>query len=110
MAARKPGMIDIVIQDSGIGMTEDQIAMALQPFRQIDSSLARKYEGTGLGLALAKRLTELQGGELLVESICGKGTKVTLRLPGAGTAEIHTLPLKKLPFGQVWPQGAAAAK
>jgi len=110
MAARKPGMIDVIIQDTGIGMTEEQIAMALQPFRQVDGSLARKYEGTGLGLALAKRLTELQGGELILESACGVGTKVTLRLPAAGSAQVHPLPAKKRSFGRVWPDGAAVAQ
>jgi len=109
MAARKPGMIDVVIEDTGIGMTEAQIVMAFQPFRQADGSLARKYEGTGLGLALAKRLTELQGGELILESIFGAGTKVTLRLPVADPAEIHTLPTKKRRFDRVWPSGAAVA-
>ena len=109
MAARKPGMIDVVIEDSGIGMTEEQIVMAFQPFRQADGSLARKYEGTGLGLVLAKRLTELQGGELILESVFGAGTKVTLRLPVADPAEIHRLPTKKRHFGRVWPSGAAVA-
>ena len=109
MAARKPGMIDVVIEDTGIGMTAEQIAVAFQPFRQADGSLARKYEGTGLGLALAKRLTELQGGELILESVFGAGTKVTLRLPAADPAQIHVLPAKKRRFGRVWPSGAAVA-
>lgn len=91
-------MIDIVIEDTGIGMTEDQIAEACQPFVQADGSLARKYEGTGLGLALAKRLTELQGGELLLDSACGVGTKAILRLPAAATALIQSLPAKRRVF------------
>ena len=109
MAAGQPGMIDVVIEDSGIGMTAEQIVMAFQPFRQADGSLARKYEGTGLGLALAKRLTELQGGELMLESVLGAGTKVTLRLPAADPAKIHALPKRKRYFGRVWPGGAAVA-
>jgi len=109
MAARKPGMIDVIIQDTGIGMTDQQIAMAFQPFSQVDGSLARKYEGTGLGLVLAKRLTELQGGELILESVHGVGTKVTLRMPAADSAHIHSLPAKKRRFPGVGPKNAAVA-
>jgi signal transduction histidine kinase len=109
MAARKPGMIDVMIEDTGIGMTDKQIAMAFQPFSQVDGSLARKYEGTGLGLALAKRLTELQGGELILESVYGVGTKVTLRMPAADSAQIHSLPVKKRRFAGVGPKNAAVA-
>jgi signal transduction histidine kinase len=109
MAARKPGMIDVIIQDTGIGMTDKQIAMAFQPFSQVDGSLSRKYEGTGLGLALAKRLTELQGGELILESIIGVGTTVTLRMPAADLSQVHSLPPKKRRFPRVWPKNAAVA-
>jgi signal transduction histidine kinase len=102
-------MIDVMIEDTGIGMTDKQIAMAFQPFSQVDGSLARKYEGTGLGLALAKRLTELQGGELILESVYGVGTKVTLRMPAADSAQIHSLPAKKRRFPGVGPKNAAVA-
>jgi signal transduction histidine kinase len=55
----------------------------MEPFRQIDSSLSRRYEGTGLGLPLAKTLTELHGGTLTLESQPSLGTCVTITLPGA---------------------------
>ncbi len=62
-------------------MTSDQIATARQPFRQIDSSLARKYEGTGLGLPLAEGLMHLHGGTLELTSIVGVGTTATAIFP-----------------------------
>ena len=69
--------------DSGIGMTSDEILMALEPFRQIDSRLSRKYDGTGLGLPLTKHLLELHGGRLEIASTPGVGTAVTMRFPAA---------------------------
>jgi len=71
----------VTIIDTGIGMRADEIGIALQPFRQIDNSLARRYEGTGLGLPLARLLTELHGGQLHIDSAPGIGTAVTVTLP-----------------------------
>ena len=71
------------VTDSGIGMTSDEILMALEPFRQIDSRLSRKYDGTGLGLPLTKHLLELHGGRLEIASTPGVGTAVTMRFPAA---------------------------
>ncbi len=69
------------IADSGIGITPEDIPKALAPFRQIEGALNRKYEGTGLGLPLAKTLTEMHGGTLELHSEIGVGTRVTLRFP-----------------------------
>jgi signal transduction histidine kinase len=74
------GGLEIVIADTGIGMDEKGLAKALQPFEQIDSSLARKHAGTGLGLPLACRLVEMHGGRLDIRSQPGAGTTVTIRL------------------------------
>jgi signal transduction histidine kinase/HAMP domain-containing protein len=71
----------IEIADTGIGMTPDEVQIALTPFGQVDSRLERKYEGTGLGLPLARSLVELHEGTLRIESEPGKGTKVRVRLP-----------------------------
>jgi len=71
----------IVVEDTGIGMAPETLPVALAPFGQVDSSLARKYEGTGLGLPLAKRYMELLGGALEIASDLSKGTAVTLVLP-----------------------------
>jgi len=69
------------VVDTGIGIAEEDIALALAPFSQIDSDFSRKYEGTGLGLPLTKALTELHGGALSLESKVGIGTTVTVRFP-----------------------------
>ena len=73
---------NLVIRDTGIGMTKEQIDIALKPFRQVHgSSLARRYQGTGLGLSLSRQIMELHDGELNVTSKLGKGTEVTLHFP-----------------------------
>jgi len=69
------------VVDTGIGMALDDIPKALARFGQVDSELARKYEGTGLGLPLTKALVELHGGYLDLQSKVGVGTAVTVRFP-----------------------------
>jgi signal transduction histidine kinase len=71
----------LAVADSGIGIAPDDIPKALEVFGQVDSSLARKYEGTGLGLPLSKQLMELHGGNLSLESQVNVGTTVTVTLP-----------------------------
>lgn len=73
--------IRFVLTDTGIGMSEAEIEKALEPFGQVVSSLARRYEGTGLGLPLAKQLVEAHEGRLKIISEKGKGTAVTVTLP-----------------------------
>jgi signal transduction histidine kinase len=71
----------IAVEDTGIGMAPEEIPKALSPFVQIDSSLSRRHQGTGLGLPLSKKLIELHQGELTVQSELGKGTKITCAFP-----------------------------
>jgi signal transduction histidine kinase len=75
------GGLDVTVADSGIGMKPEEIPLALEAFRQLDDGLNRRYEGTGLGLPLARHLAELHGGTLLIESAPGEGTKATFTLP-----------------------------
>ena len=75
------GGITIKISDTGIGMEPDRIAHALEPFKQLDSRLARRFEGVGLGLPLANALTQLHQGRLSILSVPGKGTTVTVDFP-----------------------------
>jgi two-component system, cell cycle sensor histidine kinase PleC len=78
---RLPGGLLVTVTDNGIGMTEDEIAIALEPFGQVDNTLARSVEGTGLGLPLARRLVELHGGRLVIRSVKGEGTTAEVWLP-----------------------------
>jgi signal transduction histidine kinase len=73
--------LSISVTDTGIGIAEEKIAMVFTPFAQVDGSLKRKYEGTGLGLSLTKGLVELHGGTIAMESAPGRGTTVTLWFP-----------------------------
>ena len=77
------GDLILRIADTGIGMTADEITVAMQPFRQVDSSLSRRHDGTGLGLPLAHALMALHGGQLAIESKPGQGTIVSLTIPAA---------------------------
>jgi signal transduction histidine kinase len=71
----------IVVADTGIGIAPADVDKVLVPFVQVESGLDRSYEGTGLGLPIAKSLAELHGGSLTLESTLGRGTKVTVRFP-----------------------------
>ena len=73
----------IEISDTGIGMSPEGISVALQPFGQVDSHLARRHGGTGLGLPLSRSFVDLLGGTLSIDSAVGRGTTVQVRLPGA---------------------------
>jgi signal transduction histidine kinase len=75
------GGIEIGVTDTGIGMTEAELKLALEPFVQIESSLTRRAEGSGLGLSITKRFIELHGGRMTLESQKNAGTRVTLWFP-----------------------------
>src|SRR5215471_4774813 len=77
------GAIAIWVRDTGVGMAPEMIPFAMEPFRQIASPMARKTEGTGLGLSLVKSLTEQHGGDVTIESALDKGTCVRVRFPAA---------------------------
>ncbi len=75
------GAIEIAVRDDGCGMSPDELQLALEPFRQVNSMIAKQTEGTGLGLPLAMRLVELHGGRLVIESEPGAGTLVRVCFP-----------------------------
>jgi signal transduction histidine kinase len=81
LAAAPEGARLIEVADSGIGMSATDIPIALSAFGQIDSRLARRYDGSGLGLPLSKAIIELHGGTIAIDSIPGKGTRLTIALP-----------------------------
>ena len=92
--------VDIIVADSGIGMSAKDIDLALSPFGQVDSSLNREYTGTGLGLPLSKSLVELHGGTMTIDSAPGKGTTFTVHLARYMTETDRRPPLRLVSGGQ----------
>lgn len=69
------------VRDTGIGMSEDEMARLFQPFMQANAGTSRKFGGTGLGLSITRRFAQLMGGDVTVQSVLGQGSTFTLRLP-----------------------------
>jgi CheY-like chemotaxis protein len=100
--------IAISVTDSGIGVSPEGLEQLFKPFSQIDSGLARKYEGTGLGLAMVTLLVELHGGAVAVESGVGTGSRFTFWLPLRAADE--AVITARVPFPRVnVPAGAPTA-
>lgn len=90
------GLVRLVIHDTGIGMCQEDLAVLFQPFVQADDGIARRYEGAGLGLSLARWLVDAMAGSLDIRSAQGQGTTATVSLPlplVAPHAEATELPL-----------------
>jgi signal transduction histidine kinase len=77
------GHVRLTVRDTGIGIAAGDLGRVMEPFMQVESSLARKHEGTGLGLPLSRSMAELHGGTLELQSEPGVGTTAILRLPPA---------------------------
>ncbi|MEI6123003.1 MAG: PAS domain S-box protein [Bacteroidota bacterium] len=85
----------ISIADTGIGISKDHYNLIFEEFRQVSEGLNRTYEGSGLGLSLCKKMSELMGGKIIVDSVLGKGSVFTIYLPQAEAekiAETHSHP------------------
>jgi signal transduction histidine kinase len=91
-ALQETDEIVVTVTDTGIGMSPQDVQVALTAFGQVDNRLERKYEGTGLGLPLAKSFVELHGGSLSVDSALGRGTTVTVRF-GCRAPSVGHVPL-----------------
>jgi len=85
---------EIAVSDTGIGIAAEDLGRLFTEFQQLDAGPARQQEGTGLGLALTRRLAELHGGQVGVESVLGEGSTFTLRLPLEATARRRSAPLE----------------
>jgi len=79
--SNEPEFLELSVTDTGIGISPEGLEKLFQPFSQIDSGLARKFEGTGLGLAMVKLLAELHGGSVAVQSAVGQGSCFTVWIP-----------------------------
>ncbi len=99
--AVKDGGVTIAIADTGIGMTHEQIVLALKPFAQVQGHLARTQEGAGLGLPLAMGIAKLHGGSLHLDSQPGAGTTVVVTLPRAQKAQIPASSIPSANIGKV---------
>ncbi len=74
--------VEFAVSDTGIGMTAEQQAKLFEEFSQADATTAQRFGGTGLGLALSRKLARMMGGDVTVTSEPGKGSVFTVRLPG----------------------------
>ena len=88
------GRLAIEVADTGIGMSRSELPKALERFGQVDSSLSRKYEGTGLGLPLAKQLVEIHGGKFEIHSEPGAGTNASIVFPAWRTQDAGAVVLR----------------
>ncbi|HEX7595068.1 MAG TPA: PAS domain S-box protein, partial [Gemmatimonadaceae bacterium] len=96
--------LKISVTDTGMGISPEGLDLLFKPFSQIDSGLSRKFEGTGLGLAMVKLLADLHGGSVAVESEVGKGSRFTVWLPfrpAEGIVLTPTKPIQSLPVTPV---------
>ncbi|MEQ8461966.1 PAS domain S-box protein [Coleofasciculus sp. E1-EBD-02] len=96
--------LQLSVIDTGIGIAPENLDKLFKPFVQLDSSLSRRYAGTGLGLALVRRIVELQGGSIALESEVGKGSCFTVNLPWKHPSRIgERLKQPKLMVGELPP-------
>jgi len=92
----KDGSVTVAIADTGVGMTHEQIVMALKPFAQVQDHLNRTQEGAGLGLPLAAGLVKLHGGSLFLDSQPGAGTTAVVTLPAQAAARTNPVNIGKV--------------
>ena len=85
--ALKDGAVSVAVADTGVGMTHEQLVVAMKPFAQVQGHLSRTQEGAGLGLPVALGLVKLHGGSLHLDSQPGAGTTAMVTLPGASRSQ-----------------------
>ena len=92
----KNEFVEISVKDNGIGIEENHLNMIFDRFKQVDKSLSRNAEGTGIGLSLVKSIVELHGGSIYVESEVGKGSKFTVMIPSKKVFQENMLYSRKV--------------
>jgi two-component system, cell cycle sensor histidine kinase PleC len=95
----RDGALALSVADTGIGIAAENLPRLMRPFMQVDATISRKHEGTGLGLSLVKSMVELHGGEIVIESALGSGTTVTLHFPAGRTIGHVAAPVAALAAG-----------
>ncbi|MBN2547884.1 MAG: hypothetical protein JXB15_01905 [Anaerolineales bacterium] len=80
-ATSEDGIVTVAVMDSGIGIPKEQIAEIFEPFHQLDGNTTRRYSGTGLGLAMVRRIIEAHGTQIVVRSVVGRGSRFEFSLP-----------------------------
>ncbi|HET6425716.1 MAG TPA: ATP-binding protein [Planctomycetaceae bacterium] len=109
-SANGVGRIRLSVEDTGLGMTTEQVAKLFRPFTQADQTTTRQFGGTGLGLTICKRFAEMMGGDILVESTSGNGSTFTVTLPAHAAANIVSIvESADMPAPAFLPTGAATA-
>jgi signal transduction histidine kinase len=93
------GDVELSVSDTGVGISAENLKKAVEPFFQVDGTLARPHEGTGLGLTLCKLFAELHGGSLTIDSELGKGTTVSARFPADLVQDKKTVQLSRAAGG-----------
>src|SRR5215467_6055377 len=93
LAAREQS-IELEVQDNGIGIPRDQLERIFDRFTQVEGSATRRYEGSGIGLALVKEIVMLHGGTIAVESDLGRGSVFTVTLPRGRVTADHIIPVQ----------------
>jgi signal transduction histidine kinase len=106
--------VDLWVADTGIGIAAGQLEGIFDEFTQVESLLTRHHQGTGLGLALSKRLVELMGGSIAVTSELGRGSRFTVRLaaepnPDDAAAAVVASPASRVPTAKPLPRPAKGA-
>jgi PAS domain S-box-containing protein len=106
----RDGALELVVRDTGVGISGDALARLFRPFTQADSSMSRRYGGTGLGLAISDRLVRLMGGSISARSAEGEGSEFTVVLP-VSLASAESLPPRvEARASRVSPQAAARVR
>jgi signal transduction histidine kinase len=93
------GWISLQIRDNGIGIPEDQLERIFERFTQVESDLTRRFEGSGIGLALAREIVALHGGTITVQSTLGAGSTFTVTLPAGDARPEDVVPVEEESFG-----------